>query len=68
VQIVDGEEGTISLKFVFKPNAYFVETSVVRRLRVAEGRAVCLEGDVLTPKAGNWLTHESKKVTNKGTG
>jgi hypothetical protein len=35
---------------------------------MAEGRAICLEGDLLTPKAGNWLTHESRKVTNKATG
>ena len=68
IQIAEGEPDTVSLKFTFKPNPYFVETTAVRRLRFAQGQVVCLEGEVMTPKAGNWLTHECKKVTNKGNG
>jgi hypothetical protein len=70
IQVVDGadNENGINLKFVFKANPYFTETSIVRRLKYAEGKPVCLEGDQATWKAGNWLTHESKKVNNKSTG
>ncbi len=53
---------------MFKPNPYFTETSIVRRLKFADGKPVCLEGDEVTWKNGNWLTHESRKVSNKGTG
>lgn len=37
-------------------------------MKVAEQKAVCLEGDQVTWKSGNWLTHESKKINNKATG
>jgi len=72
VQVVDAEKDetntSINLRFIFKPNSYFTETSVIRRLKYAEGGPVALEGDLLTWKTGNWLTHESKKVSNKATG
>ncbi len=65
----DGQNSNgINLKFIFKANQYFNETSAVRRLKFSEGQPVCIEGELLTPKGGNWLTHESKKVTNKSTG
>jgi len=61
VQVVDAEKDenntSINLRFVFKPNSYFTETSVIRRLKYAGGGPVVLEGDLLTWKAGNWLTH-----------
>ena len=59
---------SVCFKFVFKPNPYFQETSAVRRLKTEDGIETGLEGDVLTPKTGNWLTHEMKKVNNKTTG
>jgi hypothetical protein len=55
-------------KFVFKANPYFQETTATRRLKVEGGAPISLEGDVMTPKTGNWLTHEMKKVNNKKTG
>lgn len=70
IQVVEGADNDngINLRFVFKANPYFAETSIVRRLKYAEGKPVCLEGDQVSWKAGNWLTHESKKVNNKATG
>jgi hypothetical protein len=37
-------------------------------LKTSDQKAVCLEGDQVTWKSGNWLTHESKKINNKATG
>jgi hypothetical protein len=37
-----GSEHGLNLKFVFKANPYFTETSIVRRLKYAEGKPVCL--------------------------
>jgi hypothetical protein len=71
IQVVEdsSNENGITLRFIFKANPYFSETTVVRKLRLGEDRAaVCLEGDQPSWKAGNWLTHESKKVNNKATG
>jgi hypothetical protein len=35
---------------------------------LSQGQAVCLEGDVLTPKPGKSLIYETKNVTNKTNG
>lgn len=71
IQVVDREEEdsqSVDLRFLFKPNSYFTQTSVVRRLKFADNQPVCVEGDLLTWNQGQWLTHESKKVNNKATG
>ena len=47
----------INLYFVFKSNPYFAEGRILRRLRVAEGEVVGVEGDLLKWKEGKWLTH-----------
>lgn len=59
---------SIELEFVFKPNPYFNETSLKRKLNVKNGEALSLEGDTFTWKEGKCLTHSIKKVTNKKTG
>lgn len=67
--ISDPEDAeSLCFKFVFKPNPYFQETTAVRKLKTEAGVPVSLEGDVMTAKAGNWLTHEMKKANNKSTG
>ena len=58
----------ISYKFVFKANAYFNETTAIRTLTIENGRALSISGDIMSPKSGNWLTHEARKVNNKSTG
>jgi len=68
IQFAESEPNSICLRFVFRSNPYYEQTTAVRKLRMSEGQVVCLEGDLLTPKSGFWLTHECKKVTNKGTG
>lgn len=69
IQLVEGtSEASISLRFHFKTNPYFNETVLTRKLVYANGKPFCIEGDVPTWKAGNWLTHESKKASNKTTG
>jgi hypothetical protein len=37
-------------------------------LDIKKGEALCLEGDLLSWKEGECLTHAIKKVTNKKTG
>lgn len=59
---------SIELEFVFKPNPYFNETSLKRKLNIKNGEALSLEGDTITWKEGQCLTHTVKKVTNKKTG
>lgn len=71
IQVVDGGSDNangINIRFIFKNNPYFTETSVVRRLKYSDGKSVCLEGDLVSWKQGAWLTHASKKVNNKSTG
>lgn len=70
IQVVEDKdnEGGITLRFLFKQNPYFSETTITRKLRYSKGAPVCLEGDIPSWKSGHWLTHETKKANNKTTG
>jgi hypothetical protein len=72
IQIVypdnEKDKDNVTLKFIFKENPYFKETTIVRKLIVRNGQMIALEGDQVTWKEGKCLTHEVKKVTNKKTG
>jgi hypothetical protein len=72
VQLLESESAenlnNVNLKFIFKANPYFSETVITRKLRFVDGVCFSLEGDKTTWKQGNWLTHESKKISNKSTG
>ncbi len=73
IQIVWAEKDienhqNISLKFIFKPNAYFNETVLTRNLITSNGEFICVEGTKITWKENKCLTHEKKKITNKATG
>ena len=59
---------SIELQFLFKPNPYFEEKSIKRKLIIKDGAAMCTEGGKITWREGQCLTHETKKVTNKKTG
>lgn len=69
VQIVhQPNESDLGLRFIFKPNSYFNETSITRYMRVRDGMIIGIDGDQVTWKPNVSLTHLSKKVTNKSTG
>lgn len=66
--IEDQKSEDINFIFEFKPNQYFENTKVSRKMVYSEGRPFGTEGDKLNWKSGKWLTHETKKVNNKTTG
>ena len=70
IEKVDNPEDldSIELKFIFKPNPYFHETELRRKVVIKDGDTLCVEGDKITWREGQCLTHTLKKVTNKKTG
>lgn len=70
IQKVENAEDleSIELKFIFKTNPYFQETQLKRKLVIKGGEALSLEGDKITWRPNQCLTHALKKVTNKKTG
>ena len=67
-RVNEQDSNLLSFKFIFKTNPYYEETTAIRKLRMEAGKPVSVEGDLLTPKVGKWLTHETRKVNNKSTG
>lgn len=44
------DDESIELKFVFKENPFFKETTIQRKLDIKNGEVLALEGDLLTWK------------------
>lgn len=62
------DQESITLRFIFKENSFFNEKVLVRKAKVVNGQFMCIEGDPISWKDGQCLTHSIKKVSNKKTG